>query len=256
MAADEKKWQAEWAITILTRALPSTWHPAFDLAPTDLCLGNSRPAECLARPLVCRLNQLEETLRTAIASRCRATQSVKQKLKQAFQAFDLDEKGYGLGGPLYERGLGGMPSKNTVTYREFCLALEWFGVYSSQTLRGVYDRYVTGDDLDTLDYLHFITQLYTDEKPWPPPPVRDVSDPQFFPVLSGAAPKKLSPSKDRMPARLLTPVDRVVSLGFANEAFRIQQPLKWTRDTPDGEWYQVLDTPKDPPPFHPAIPKD
>ena len=158
------------------------------------------------------LNKEEEILRTAIENRCRATESFPHKLKLAFKAVDFDENGHGV-----ETG--------TVSYTEFCKALERFGLYASVNVRGLFDRY-NPEGADDISYIKFIECLYSeDEKPWPPPPKRtpDECKTEAKEMLREAPANNWANSSGELHAHE-TPT-RVLSL--ANENHRTAKPLSW-----------------------------
>ena len=162
------------------------------------------------------LNKLERKLLDAIESRCRATESFQHKLKLAFKAVDFDEKGFGV-----ETG--------SVSYTEFARALERFGFYPTGNeaiaLRGLFERYNPDPTCPDLSYMTFIAGLYGDEKPWPPPPMRQVWECQTEQkeMLREAPTNNWANSTDE-----LVPHDRPVrTLSLANEAHRMAKPPKW-----------------------------
>ena len=108
------------------------------------------------------LNKTEQLLLEAIAIRAKPCMSPAHTLKLAFRAVDFDERGYGV-------ETGG------VNYTEFCNALERFGFYPSQAVRGLFDRY-NAEDADDLNYAAFSDGLYGEHKPWPPPAKRPAEE--------------------------------------------------------------------------------
>lgn len=162
------------------------------------------------------LNKLEDILRDAVASRCRATESFPHKLKLAFKAVDFDERGFGV-----ETGC--------VSYSEFVRALERFGFYATGreaiALRGLFDRY-NPDFAPDVNYAAFISGLYADEKPWPPPPKRDPAEckTEAKEQLRESPANRWANSSDE-----LVPHERPQRvLSLANEAHRTQIAPTWT----------------------------
>ena len=169
------------------------------------------------------LNDLEDKLKKAIEQRVKPCSSAMHTLKLAFKAVDFDE-------------LGHPADTGSVSYGEFCLALERFGLYASQGVRGLYDRYQADREAEALDYLEFAKGLYGSDKPWPPPAKREVS---MFRSASterlreapanrwGNSTAELSP--DRRPVR---------AVSLANPKWRDQPPKQWMRDA-NGAWQEV-----------------
>jgi hypothetical protein len=175
------------------------------------------------------LNALEEKLMKAIEQRVKPCSSAMHTLKLAFKAVDFDE-------------LGHPADSGSVSYPEFCAALERFGLYASQGVRGLYDRYKPGggadDDMEPLNYLEFAQGLYGSHKPWPPPPKREAT---MFKSSSAEQVREAPPNRwgnstaegspDRRPVR---------AVSLANPKWREQAPKKWKQDE-KGAWQEVFE---------------
>ena len=165
------------------------------------------------------LNALEEVLKKAIAQRAKPCMSDKHTLKLAFQAVDFDE-------------FGKPADSGSVSYPEFCAALERFGLYASQSVRGLYDRYNPGNE-EALCYRDFMDGLYTAEKSWPPPSRRDAAE---WHVLSGEQQRESPANRWANSTASLSPQQRPVRvMSIANDKHRFMKPLEWERDG-SGAW--------------------
>jgi hypothetical protein len=116
-----------------------------------------------ARVWNAELDALETTLRDAISSRTRATASTQDTLRRAFRAVDFDDKGYGV-------------QTDTVSFSEFCRALERFGLYTDRPeqavrVRGLFDRH-NPEVAENISYIDFIQTLYAEARPVAVPPKR------------------------------------------------------------------------------------
>lgn len=160
------------------------------------------------------LDNLEDVLKKAIAQRVKPCNSDKHTLKLAFQSVDFDE-------------MGKPADSGSVSYHEFVAALERFGLYASQAVYGLFDRYNV-DGGENLNYAAFSEGLYGTKKPFPPPPRRGAGEatrprPGSAELLRDAPPNRWANSAEtgspnRRPVRVLS---------LANPKHRSQAAPKW-----------------------------
>ena len=102
-----------------------------------------------------------------------------------------------------------------------------YGLYASQTLRGLFDRY-NSDGTEELSYATFSDGLYGDQKPWPPPPK---SDPDVWKTDMENRLRDTPSNNWQTSSAELSPNARPVRvMSLANEKHREQKAGMWVQD--------------------------